>query len=590
MIGEDKVAEVRQRSSIIEVVSQHVALKRVGRNHVGLCPFHAEKTPSFTVNEERGIFHCFGCGVGGDVFGFVMRVEGVGFPEAVRSLAKRCGVAVPELRRGAMAQRERLLAVNEIAAGFFAERLRQPGAGLAARRYLERRGVGSQSWERFRLGYAPCGGGDLVGFLRQRKVDLGLAFRLGLIGRRSSDGRYYDRFRDRLIFPVSDLGGRVVGFGSRVLAEQGPGASTLPKYLNSPQTPLFRKGEHLYGLAQAREGIRKAGKAVIVEGYFDVLTAFGNGMEYVVASLGTALTAHQISTLGRFTRNIIACFDADAAGEKAAMRSLAVFLEAGLWGGATFLPAGEDPDSFIRKRGRDAFEAAVAGAPPLLEFFLARVRPASGADPSQLGAACKQVAALLAKVKDPFTYDAAVKRAAEVLGVSETLLRRSGRGGEGAGGPNFAQVLPPSEERLVELMLTAQGAIEKVASSGVLDVFEDERCRTVGEELVAAFVSSGRVDVETVLRKAPPELAARMTARLLADKGEWELGETVVDEMVMGLINNVKRRHIKRLTQTLRAQIKEAEKRGELEQVRAGLRRLERLIKEEKGLREPGAR
>jgi len=588
MIGEDKVAEVRQRSSIVEVVSQHVALKRVGRNHVGLCPFHAEKTPSFTVSEERGIFHCFGCGVGGDVFGFVMRIEGVGFPEAVRSLARRCGVAVPELRPGATAQKERLFAVNEIAAGFFAERLRQAGAGHLVRRYLERRGVGAEACERFRLGYAPGRGEDLVGFLRQRKADLGLASRLGLIGRRSSDGRYYDRFRDRLIFPVTDLGGRVVGFGSRVLVDGGSGVGTLPKYLNSPQTPLFRKGEHLYGLGEAREGIRKAGKAVIVEGYFDVLTAFGNGIEYVVASLGTALTAHQISILGRFTRNIIACFDADPAGEKAAMRSLAVFLEAGLWGGATFLAAGEDPDSFIRKRGKDAFEAAVAGAVPLLDFFLARVKPASGADPSQLGAACRQVAGLLAKVKDPFTYDAAVKRAAEVLGVGETLLRASRRGAEGEGRSNLAQVLPSSEERLVELMLTAPGAIERVASSGVLDVFEDERWRTVGEELVAAFVSSGRIDVEAVLRKAPPELAARMTARLLADKREAEFGEAAVEEMVKGLVNNVKRRHLRRLAAALRAQIKEAEKRGELEQVRAGLRRLERLIKEEKGLRELG--
>jgi len=194
----------------------------------------------------------------------------------------------------------------------------------------------------------------------------------------------------------------------------------------------------------------------------------------------------------------------------------------------------------------------------------------------------------LAKVKDPFTYDAAVKRAAEVLGVGETLLRASRRGAEGEGRSNLAQVLPSSEERLVELMLTAPGAIERVASSGVLDVFEDERWRTVGEELVAAFVSSGRIDVEAVLRKAPPELAARMTARLLADKREAEFGEAAVEEMVKGLVNNVKRRHLRRLAAALRAQIKEAEKRGELEQVRAGLRRLERLIKEEKGLRELG--
>ncbi|MBI3768203.1 MAG: DNA primase [Deltaproteobacteria bacterium] len=517
-IPEDVLLQVRERANIVEVVGAHVGLRRVGRNHVGLCPFHAEKTPSFTVNEDRGIFHCFGCGAGGNVFSFLTRLEALPFPEIVERLARRYGVTLPERDEDdpALRQREGLFRLNEQAARFFQRVLWDSTAAAPARAYLEERGIGREVSERFLLGYAPAGSDVLVRKLRAGGRFLESAVQLGLVAERRDKGGHYDRFRARLMFPITDSSGRVVGFGSRSVPGTPSAGGDLPKYINSPETPLYRKGAHLYGLALARDAIRRADRALVVEGYFDVLALAQAGIGHVVASLGTALTLAQLQVLKRFTRNVIAFFDGDAAGQAAAEKSLPTFLEAGLWGHAAFLPAGDDPDTFVRREGQDAALALLARATPLLEFYLDRaVVPTS--TPAERAQVAQRVAGWLGKIGDPFEYDITVRRAAEHLGLGEEMLRRQPVRAAGRPATPATTKAPGPEALLVELMLANPAAIARVDAGDGVALFTDPLFRSLADEIVATARRGDPVDPATLLSRLDDATAARIAGRLLED-------------------------------------------------------------------------
>ena len=577
-IPEATLTELRERADIFEVVSAHVGLRKVGRNHVGLCPFHAEKTPSFTVNGERGIFHCFGCGAGGNVFTFLMRMESLPFPEVVERLARQYGVNVPERgeESGALRDRENLFRLNEQAARFFQRYLREAGEARVARDYLTERGIGGGVADRFMLGFAPSAGDVLVRRLRAAGQVLESAVRLGLVGGRSSGGGgHYDHFRARLMFPITDSSGRVIGFGSRSMPGTASAGGGLPKYLNSPETPLYRKGANLYGLAAARDAIRGADRVLVVEGYFDVLALAEAGISYAVATLGTALTLTQLQVLRRFTRNVVAFFDADAAGEKAAERSLPTFLEAGLWGHAAFLPAGDDPDTFVRRAGREAALAILAEAIPLLDFYLDRAVP-PGSTPGERARVAQQVSQWLRLIADPFEYDITVRCAAERLGLTEELLRRQPtRAGVPANQPASARA-PGPEPLLVEIMLSDPAAAARVAEVNGVALFEDERLRAIAEEIVAALQSGVAVDSVAILSRLDETLAARITGRLLDESGERPKAAAVVE----GCLAALARRACRRRRQIVLRQIREAETRGNREAVEQGLRELQELRRE----------
>ncbi len=518
-IPEDVLMQLRERASIVEVVGAHVGLKRVGRNHVGLCPFHSEKTPSFTVNEDRGIFHCFGCGAGGNVFSFLMRLEAAPFPEVVEGLANRYGVALPE--RGEddpnLRRREALFRLNEQAARFFQRVLWDSDGAAPARAYLEERGIGREVAERFLLGYAPPGSDVLVRKLRESGRSLEAAAQLGLVAARRDGGGHYDRFRARLMFPITDSSGRVVGFGSRSVPGTPSAGGDLPKYINSPETPLYRKGSHLYGLAIARDAIRRADRALVVEGYFDVLALAQAGIGHVVASLGTALTLAQLQVLKRFTRNVIAFFDGDAAGQAAAEKSLPIFLEAGLWGNAAFLPAGDDPDTFVRREGQDAALALLARATPLLEFYLDRV-VAPTSTPGERAQVAQRVATWLGKIADPFEYDITVRRAAERLGLGEEMLRRQPTRPRPQPAPAAtASKAPGPEAILIELMLATSAAIARVDASDGAALFTDPVFRALADEIVATARRGDPIDAATLLSRLDDATAAHIAGRLVDD-------------------------------------------------------------------------
>ncbi|RMG49453.1 MAG: DNA primase [Acidobacteria bacterium] len=373
--------QVRDQADIVRIISDYVTLKKRGANYVALCPFHREKTPSFHVHPVKQIFKCFGCGQGGDVFSFVMRMEGCDFPEAVRLVAEKSGIPMPMPSKGPEYDqarqrrqwREQLLRINAWARDFFHQQL-QTAQGQKALQYWHRRGVSSELIEQMGLGYAPSSWDALSTFLRRRGVPEEQLIRSGLVVLRSDGRGYYDRFRGRVMVPITDSQGRVVAFGGRILDEDA--SERAPKYVNSPDTAVYTKGHHLFGLSYAREAIRQAGYAILVEGYFDFLIPFQAGIKHVVASLGTALTEAQATLLRRYTRKVVVNFDPDPAGRAAALRSLQMLVQQGFDVRVLTLPRGEDPDSFIRRSGRAAYEQLVERAPTYLDFVIAQATEA----------------------------------------------------------------------------------------------------------------------------------------------------------------------------------------------------------------------
>jgi DNA primase len=364
---------VKQQADIVRVVGEYVQLKKAGQNFRGLCPFHSEKTPSFNVHPTRQIYHCFGCGKGGDVFSFVMEMEKCDFPDAVRLVAEKTGIAVPRAKerspqeRKQNQQRSALVEMHREAQTFFVKQLEGTAEGKAASAYLEDRGLDNATIGRFGIGYAPSGGDALLRFLKQKYSEKLLA-ESGLISRSEQGDRLFDRFRRRITFPIANESGKIVAFGARALGED------QPKYLNSPETPIYSKSNVLYHLDRAKEALRRSDFAVLVEGYMDAIAVARAGISNVVASCGTSLAEPQIKLLGRFTKRVIVNYDPDAAGQAATERSISLLLEQDFEVKVLALPGKADPDKFIREQGAEAYLKVLKESPPYVDYLIARAR------------------------------------------------------------------------------------------------------------------------------------------------------------------------------------------------------------------------
>jgi DNA primase len=359
--------EIKRTADIVEIIGQYVQLRKAGLHHVGLCPFHGDKDPSFTVNQSRQMFHCFGCKKGGDVFAFWMEYHKVTFPQAMRELAERYHIALPEREMTPFQKKEKesseiIYEINEIAAQYFNNILMKSQKGSPGREYLKKRSLDKKIAEEFLLGFAPDEWNGLTNFLKSRKADMGKAVEAGLII--SKEKGFYDRFRGRVIFPIHNLRKQIAGFGARVMDK------SLPKYLNTPETPVFHKGELLYGLHAAYQGIRESGRVVIVEGYTDVLALQKHGFNGAVATLGTALTREHIRKLKGYAKEAVVIFDADSAGKGATLKSLPLFLNEGMSAKVVALPEGDDPDTFVNSKGLDGFIDLLEKSVPIFEFYL----------------------------------------------------------------------------------------------------------------------------------------------------------------------------------------------------------------------------
>ncbi len=398
-VSRDQIRDVADRVNIVEVVGGYVTLRKAGVNWLGLCPFHGERTPSFNVSETRQTFHCFGCGEGGDVFKFLMKIEGLNFFDALRNVAERAGVSLPEKEntpdeKRRLDDRERLLQANEAAAAWFQSNLLSGGKGAS---YLEGRGVTEEARRAFGLGHAPEGWDHLARHLESVGIPAPVAEQAGLLIPRQREGAgragHYDRFRDRLMVPIANVSGRILAFGGRALGDDPA------KYINSPESLVYAKSEVLYGLHQARPHIQKSDLCLVVEGYFDVISLAEAGVRNVVATCGTALTSRHVEALKRYTRNVTLLFDSDLAGQKAAIRSLEVFLEGGVWPSYLSVPDGKDPDEFVRTFGSDAFRELLPHSRPLVERFLESCLERHQGHPLSSQKVLDEAAPLLARLK-----------------------------------------------------------------------------------------------------------------------------------------------------------------------------------------------
>jgi DNA primase len=441
LIPEHIIGEIRQRADIVAVIGRHVQLRKSGRNHKGLCPFHQERGPSFNVNPDKGFFYCFGCQKKGDVFTFVMEYEGKSFLEAAESLAQLTGVILPErvddpaARRALQdkrSERSQLLRVNQAAATFFRQRLRDPSGG-PARDYLAERGVAADVADRFLLGYAPDEWGALAEFLAREKLPVAGAEAVGLVSPRPRAGGHYDRFRHRLVCPVMQTGGEVVGFSARALpggqaTQAGHGqdpadAQKVAKYINSPESPVYKKSKLLYGLYQARDAIRLKERAILVEGNFDVVSLHQAGFAEAIAPLGTALTEEQVELLRRLTGRVVLFYDGDRAGRAATLKALRLLVGAGIQALIADIPAGEDPDSLARRGGTEALAPLVDRAKPGINYFIDHVWSSANGSSEEYGKAMREAAELLPSVKDQLGRRHLVDHFAAVMDVSIDRLR-----------------------------------------------------------------------------------------------------------------------------------------------------------------------
>ncbi len=502
---------VKQQADIVRVIGEYVRLKKSGQNFTGLCPFHSEKTPSFAVHPVKQIYHCFGCGAGGDVFKFVMEMDKSDFPEAVRTVADKCGIAVPRGRerspeeRREQSQRTSLVEMHREAGAFFARHLMNTPEGKMARAYLLDRGLDDEAIARFGLGYAPSAGDALLRHLKSKYPEK-LIEASGLIGRDPS-GRMYDRFRRRVMFPIANEGGKLIAFGGRALGDD------MPKYLNSPETPIYTKSTVLYNFDRAKEPIRKADAVILVEGYMDTIAVARAGVGNVVASCGTSLTEMQVKLLTRFTRRVIVNYDPDTAGQAATERSLAILLEQNCEIRVLALPGGKDPDTFIRSEGAEAYTKLLATAPSYLDYLIGRARMLGIVTAEEKLRAVNFLLPYVQRIPHGLLRSEWASRIAGELHVDEPVLREALRRAA-AERRSEVKTQPalvgrpgkPAERRLVQMLLEAADIRERLAE----EIRAGELLRGLEtEKIIVALLQANGADSQENLAAVAQQLDDR---------------------------------------------------------------------------------
>ena len=592
-IPADKIEEIKQRADIVQLVSEYVTLKKAGRNFLGLCPFHKEKTPSFTVSRDKQMFYCFGCGEGGHALTFLMKVSNMTFPEAARHLAKKTGVIIPDpvlndQEREQYGIREQIYRINEAAAKLFTSRLFSE-TGLPAREYLKKRGIREDVVREFRLGYADEGWRTLKSYFEQKNVALPMVAQAGLIaakeeGAGAGEGAYYDRFRGRLIFPIEDAGGRVMAFGGRIIA------SGEPKYLNSPETPVFSKGRNLYGLMRAKDGIRKSGYAILVEGYFDLISLWNAGLTNVLASMGTALTAEQVELLRRYTGNVAVLFDADEAGRKALQRSVQLFLSGGVHARAVVLPEKYDPDDYVRQFGREKLEQIIEAAPSVIDYYIDHL-VGEKVSLEEKRDAVREALHFVAGFGDAIERNLFLKRISEKSGIDQEVLKKEAlRIREPSSEPpgrvreKTSSVLDKVELSLILFMLQHTASIPQVGESGVLECFTDGELKSLGEQMIerSRGNSSENLTASLFLDGLPDGPLKQLIFKSMFE-GRTD-DEKVWERYVTDNIKKIKRKWYGGRKKNLSLELKKAQEQRDSDWQNRLLREKEKLMQEEKQL------
>lgn len=593
----ETLQQIRDRIDIVDVISRYVTLSKTGQNFKGLCPFHSEKSPSFSVSPSRQMFHCFGCAVGGDAFTFLMKQEGMGFMEAVQELAQLSGVTLTVEERGGTSEksgsaRERYHYIHTLATEWFQHNLADVQVGKATREYLERRGMSSDVVTKFGVGYAPPGWNGLLNVLENAGVKREESFQSGLVikkegGSQNSEMRNqgYDRFRDRVIFPIANNRGQVIAFGGRGLTDD-----QTPKYLNSPETPWFSKGRTLFGFDKTRMAASRLDRIILVEGYFDVLALYQAGVEHVVAPLGTALTQDHVHAIQRLVKTVFLFFDGDAAGVTAALRTLDLFMNTGMTVKVMPLPPGEDPDTFIRSQGVEAFGQLEGSAPTLLHFAIqASLKGQKTASIEERVRSVDAILRILQKTNNPIEKQEQIQIVSEQLGIRQQMLidryptlrekprRLVEKKPEFRSDQARPKTLPkgsPEERDIVTLVLQGVLAVKHIQQLRV-EMFSVSPYRQIMELAIQHKKADGNIDVESLCAEALNiEEVGPFVTRLTLAETHFDDSSSHFQECLATL----ERKHLQSSLTQLIAELRLAEREQRAEDV-------QRLIKEIDGLR-----
>ncbi len=583
-LRDDVAAQIKEQADIVQIIGECVALKRSGVRYLGLCPFHGEKTPSFSVHGGQQFYHCFGCGESGDVFNFMMKYYHLDFPGALKELAKRYHIEVPERRQSKEEQRraeksEMLFAVNDKCAAIYGAYLREAPGGRIARDYLRKRGVDEDLQVKFRLGYAPATeavGWNFVGG-QLRGTELHSAIEAGLLGEKEKGG-CYDRFRDRILFPISDINGRICGFGGRIVGEG------QPKYLNSPESQVFNKGRLLLGLYQQKEFIRRQNHAVLVEGNFDLISLVAHGCNHVVAPLGTALTREQLRLLKRFAEKVTLLFDGDPAGIKAAVRAVPLFLAERIPGRVAFLPDGHDPDTFVREKGLAELNTLFDQALSLPEFALAEMIERHGLTLDGKSRIIEDLRPLVGAAASPLQRSLFLAHFSEKLGIAagelDANLERTPQ--QPAEPPTVMtrkrqveRVLPVSmaQRQLVEFMILHPRFYSRLAEAGLRECLVGGIGEALFLQLGSLLAGNPEMEPEELLTVLPEGAERSLVSELLlrAPIRPAEDDDAIVDQELSGIIEFLWKSQLKQSAAELMQRIHQAETAGDV-------RRLQELM------------
>ncbi len=586
-IPEDKVLEIKHAADIVEVVSESVLLKKTGKSYVGLCPFHSEKTPSFTVSPQKQIFYCFGCAAGGNVFSFIMKRDGISFPEAARILSKQYGINVPvqtmsKDQKRVRSERENLLAVNRQAMDFYHNNLFSAPSGKQAVLYLKKRGISQETMEIFRLGYASEGWNNINNFFQKKKIPLDIVEKAGLIVKRENKDGFYDRFRNRIIFPIFNVNMHVIGFGGRVLTDD------LPKYLNSPETPIYNKSSSLYGLHRARQKCRETETVYIVEGYFDLLALHQNGIQNSVATLGTSITTDHVHILRNVIGkdgHVVLVFDSDDAGMKAALRSLGIFMNAEVDANIMRLPSGHDPDSYLFEFGYESFYDIAKSAKSLISFLIDTLIEKYGLTVEGKIRVISEMRETLASIDDSVARSLYIKELAERVGIEETavlekvrelsfrnrnstqrdtfsnndFVRNHRKNGfqKADKRTSFHGKWTRLEQQIISIMLQFPPVLSEIDDRGILDLFEDDRLKAIGDLILAHQDCSG-IKIDDFINLIEDNEQRGIVASMAFGENKWDY------DGCLNILNRFESKRNKK-ENTLLKKIKEAEENNDLE-------------------------
>lgn len=557
----ESTEQIRQAANIIDIVSQYTTLRKRGRKFVGLCPFHSEKTPSFTVDDEKQLYHCFGCGAGGDIFTLVMEKENLSFPEALKYLAEKYNIPLPvgkEFSPKFREKKEKLYKINEDTLAYFKKNLFKTEEGQRALDYLKKRNISEEVIQKLKIGYAKNSWDSLLTFFQRKNVPPDVLEKAGLVIRREKKEGYYDRFRGRIIFPIFDPSGKVVGFGGRTLFDADP------KYLNSPDTSVYSKGNLLYGLNFCKESIREKGEAILVEGYTDFIALYQAGITNVAAPLGTSLTSDQISLARRFAPRIIVSYDGDDAGKAAALRAISLCFENRAQIGVLVLPKGLDPDSYLRKYGLEKYKNLIKKSIPGLDFLINSMLKKANIDiPEEKAEIARNIWNEIKKIPDSIVISDYIKKTSEYLKIDETTLRsiikekQTDKEREEKGG--FFQ----AEKRLLQILIENKETAPNVFPEMKEEDFQGLKSEPIFLVLEEYFKNGKEPKLHELKQKIASSLASYLTEILL----EREQASTI--EEALDCLYTLRQLSLDNRAKKLKAEIARFERKGEKEKLSA---------------------